>query len=778
MKSARRRVELPANLLPSFAAAAFGLALLAESLLIVSGQWLSPRRWVGLAAAALWLAAMAAHVAVVRRRGDDSDRPPAADGSGGGVTVAAVGEAGADGSAVDRSAVDRSVDGEASAGGRPLRIVFGALGLLGGAAAVALIAARGDDRPARDYASILGLWSAAVAVYALGVGLPGAWLRPDGLRAAARRHRRGLADAAGLLALALAVRLVALTAVPNVLTGDEGVFGLAARWMSQGEGGHMFGTYWANGTLSLVPQAALEWLLGPGRLATRLPTAIGGALAAPATYALGRVVATRRVGLVAGLLVAVSHLHVHVSRVGLGHGLDALWAALAGAALVAAVRRHDARAAAVAGVALGLAQYGYVGGRLVDVVALAFAVVSAVALAAAPDAAGRRRGARAWAAAVGVRPLAVAFGGALVTAGPMIRWALVRPEDYLSRLAAQGIVQTGKVAEVAERVGSAPLAIAWSQARDAWFAIAAAPAHEFYFSPYPMLDVVWTSLLGLGLAACVARPCDRGRLWLVLQIGLAWLTLALGAHASTASYRITGALPAMAVVAALALFALTDALSALGESTVADVGAAPAGVPTPSSPDGHRAAVAPPPAPRPSLADRATPAGLVVGIVAFQLWAYWGAFAPGCRFFDRGTAQASLLGEDVRAAGDGRAVFVLGRPWFDPGVYDSVRYLTDRRYELYDAVAPAGTRADADPALRTARIFDVPEAADLDALEARIRAAAPAMLVAVPERRSELDHLARRLGGTAVVERARCPSEEGPLLARTLVGDAPATGAP
>jgi hypothetical protein len=318
---------------------------------------------------------------------------------------------------------------------------------------------------------------------------------------------------------------------------------------------------------------------------------------------------------------------------------------------------------------------------------------------------------------------------------------------------------------VAERVGDGRAAIALSQARDALYAIVAAPSYEFYFTPYPMLDVVWTGLLGLGFVACATRITDRGRLWLVLQIALSWLTLALGAHASTASYRITGALPAMAVVAAIALFALSDALWAPAAADAGEDGAGGDGADDDVG-DRHRVG-------KGSTGGGphwTTAAGLVVGIVSFQLWAYWGVFAPGCGFFDRSTATASLLGERVQADGEGRAVFVLGRQWFDAGVFESVPYLSDRTVDIYDGVAPEGTRADADPLIRTARIFDVPEGADLDVLAERVRAASPALLFAVPERRSELDFLSKRLGGGPVDDLARCAKTEGTLLVVTRIG--------
>ncbi|MEO8084962.1 MAG: hypothetical protein ABI780_14155, partial [Ardenticatenales bacterium] len=367
----RRPSRPPDAFIPALATIAFGLALLAESVLVLSGQWLSRRPWVAWTAWPLWLIAAAAYVVVVRAGGDDVDR------RGGARFGACPGALDADAAVVVQPASPSPRPSPAAA----LRVACAVVGLLGSAAAVAIIQQIGDNTPARAYGWILVLWCAAVAAYTLGLALPGAWLRRGGFVRAAHRHRVALRDGVILLGIALCLRLVVLDRVPNILSGDEGVFGMAARWMSKGEGGHMFSTYWANATLYLVPHALLARVLPAGPLATRLPTAIAGAFAAPATYALGRVVASRRVGLVAGLLIAVSHLHVHASRMGLGHGLDALWAAIAGAALIHAVRRRDVRTAAVAGLALGLAQYGYVGGRLVDAVALAFGVLTAAAIA-------------------------------------------------------------------------------------------------------------------------------------------------------------------------------------------------------------------------------------------------------------------------------------------------------------------------------------------------------------------------------------------------------------
>lgn len=634
--------------------------------------------------------------------------------------------------------------GERGAASR-VRLAVAAIGVSGSALAVAALHARGDLGPGSAYWGIFALWSGSACAATLAFAVPGTWLEPGGLRAWLAARRAPLGDAAALLAAALAVRLLALGTVPSIVIGDEGVFGNAARWMAQGGTGHMFGTLWANATLYVVPHALLERLIGPSALALRLPTAIGGALAAPATYALGRAFFGRRVGLVAGALMAVNHLHVHLSRDGLGHGLDATLAAVAIWGLASGVLRRSTGRAAVGGLALGLAQYGYVGARLIDLIAAAWVawMAATAALAAIRHPKGSRMGR--LADGLPLASVATALVVALATAGPMIRWALVRPGDYLSRLGAEGLVQSGAAANRLAQMS--PLALTAHQVLDAALAFGSAPATAFYFSRFAALDVVTTALLALGVVIALRRPAEPRLAYLGLHLVGGIATLALARNASVSLYRVSGILPAALVLAALALWTLLDALF------------------------GRRPAAA-----------RRTAGLLVAGVCAFHLGVYWRGFAPGCDYWDPLTAMASRVGSITAQDAPAGAVFVLGRPDLRIGDFESAQYLADREVWRLAGPGDGGSVTELPlgaiipkPDDHTAGmvLFDVPVGMDAADLAALVRTARhPTLVFAAPSREPALAALLAAAPGARRQDIVRCSTLLG-TVATWPAGDEP-----
>ena len=615
-----------------------------------------------------------------------------------------------------------------------LRSAVVAVGAAGGALALAALHHRGDGQPSSAYWGIAALWSASLGTAALGFALPTQWLLPGGARAWLAARHRPLSDAATLFAVALLFRLLLLDRVPAYVNGDEGVFGNAARSMALGEGSHMFGTFWANATMYLVPHALLERLIGPSAWALRLPTALGAAIAAPATYALGAGLFGRRVGLAAGALMAANHLHVHFSRAGLGHGLDAALAAVAAWGLATGVLRRSTGRAAVGGLALGLAQYGYVGARLIDLVAAAWvAWLAVLALAGAARApAGARRAAAA--ARLPVAPVGAAFLVAVITAAPMVRWALVRPGDYLSRIGAEGLVQSGAAAE--RLAATSSLGLAARQALDAALAFGSAPATAFYFSRFAALDVVTAALLLLGVVMVLRRPIEPRLAFLGLHIVGGLVTLALARNAAVSLYRVSGVLPAALVLAALALTAVLGALF-----------------------DQRR------------TASGRVAALLVGGVFAFHVLAYWRGFAPGCSYWDPLTAFASRVGQITARDAPHGAVFFLGRPDMRIGDFESARYLAERRVWRLPGPGDAGSVAEPtlgpivpDPAGETADLvyFDVPVGMDPDEL-ARLVAGArrPTLVFAVPSRLPALHALTLALPAARIEGITRCAKDLG-----------------
>lgn len=97
----------------------------------------------------------------------------------------------------------------------------------------------------------------------------------------------------------------------------------------------------------------------------RIVSSIIGALTVVVTYFLARdLFKDRRLGLIAGLVLAVFPPHVHFSRIGLLHIADPLFGALAVWFLIRAVQSNRRLDWVLAGASLGMTQYFFEAGRL------------------------------------------------------------------------------------------------------------------------------------------------------------------------------------------------------------------------------------------------------------------------------------------------------------------------------------------------------------------------------------------------------------------------------
>ena len=132
-----------------------------------------------------------------------------------------------------------------------------------------------------------------------------------------------------VLLAATALRLVAFGQVPPGLYHDEAYNGLDALDVL---GGHFPLYFPANNgrePLFIYLVALAVGLLGKSPFALRLGSFFVGTLTIAATCALGRVLFSRRVGLLAAAVLAVTLWHVHLSRVGFRAVLLPLFIALA-----------------------------------------------------------------------------------------------------------------------------------------------------------------------------------------------------------------------------------------------------------------------------------------------------------------------------------------------------------------------------------------------------------------------------------------------------------------
>jgi 4-amino-4-deoxy-L-arabinose transferase-like glycosyltransferase len=521
-----------------------------------------------------------------------------------------------------------------------------------------------------------------------------------------RRHRWALADAGLLLLLALALRLPALATWPDVLSGDEGMVANIARDLMASRLGNVFGSSWAHSTLYYYTLGVSLQTFADPVLGLRLTGALGGALAVPATYLAGRQLFDRRVGLVAGVLLAASHMHIHLSRIPFWHASDALTAAVAMFGLARGLARRDPAWMAVSGVALGLAQYGYVGGRLIDLVVV---VYLGLLILIHPRFIRDRLG-----------TLAAMAGAALIVAAPMMYWALFRTGDYFARINSVGLLQTSSLAERAASAGVTPWQIVLNQWRDAWMAVVAYPAAMFYDAHIAMLDSLWAAFLVLGFIVALWRWRDWRMLLPVLQLvgGLALLAFAL--VPGVAVYRASGILAACAILAGVAVVVLVqagfDGLQ-LGQRTPWVVGLI-----------------------------------LVVMIAGYNLNYYFREHLPNCRYMDQATGNASVVADFIRRRTGTDTVFAQTEADYRLDSYPSVLFLT-RRQPVALASMPPDTPAPGATG-SAERIYLISR--DAPDLLGAIGPVRPAWVVVGPTSVAALDGLERVVPGGERVALERC----------------------
>jgi 4-amino-4-deoxy-L-arabinose transferase-like glycosyltransferase len=683
----------PATAGAALALIAAVLALLGQYLLVIErSAWLAAAAYAGGIAAFLWLMALDRNHPARRPRAERRDRLP--DRASLTATLRSV-------AGLPRAAV---VSLRQAAGAAPLRAALLVLAL-----ALALVVAGVLHRRAEadvGYGDVLVLWLLSMGLYLLAMAFPRAPVTRAAIHAWLRRHRSVMLDVGILLALALALRLTALDVIPLGLQHDEGNIGIRARILATSAHPQMFATMTSYSTLFFYLHGLVVVALDGGIAALRLLNATAGALAVPATYLAGRQLFDRRVGLVAASLLALSHMHIHMSRIAIGQAIDTLASALIIFTLIRGLDRRSPHWMALAGIGLGLAQYGYIGLRTFDLVALTFVVWMAVV-----NPTFLRR------SLVG---LAAAFGGAVVAAAPMIRYAIDRPAAYIERATVMGVVSSGELGNRMLSGGRPAWQIFAEQARDAVMAIIANPVVAFYFSRLPMLDLVWGALAVLGLAYAVSRMREPRFALLVFAVLGAVTLLSLSIFAAIAANRVTGLLPTLAILAAFSL-------SALARRGLAGLGL-------------------------PARAPDAVIVGVVALMAAYNLNYYFGEYQRACVYTDPNLQVANLAAETIAAQAPGTEAFLLAPPGTVFGGYDSPPYLTGRQ-ERDLAALPPDTPQPGEPG-SIGFVYSIGEPVSrLVETARRVRAG---VVLARPERGPDLDAVARAVPGGERTSLARC----------------------
>jgi 4-amino-4-deoxy-L-arabinose transferase-like glycosyltransferase len=370
-------------------------------------------------------------------------------------------------------------------------------------------------QPSFPVALFILLW-----LLALGLFLGACWLLDRG-----QAHPRMLAigwdrqDTSLLLlatGVAWGVRSLNLGLMPRTLHNDEAIMAVSAVRLLQepvadpaliDTQGYVNLWYY---TLALSIRLFGETIAG-----VRTLPALLGVLTIPAAYLLFRCLFERRIAMVASILLATFHFHIHFSRLALNNVADPLLGALIFTCLVLGWRTQRYTLFALAGVWLGLGLYLYTGARLFFVLIASMGLLWLLA---------RRSSWRAWPSSTYLGPLLILSLGVLLVAAPIVQNILLNPDPFTTRFRRDGLSFT-KIQQFAAEQAVTPARFLVEQAKHAALAFHYYPDKDvgaFYDKERPLLGVVPGVLMGVGVGVC----CHRWRRWR-FQLPLVWLALAV-----------------------------------------------------------------------------------------------------------------------------------------------------------------------------------------------------------------------------------------------------------
>ena len=423
------------------------------------------------------------------------------------------------------------------------------LSLLLAFAAHRLVAGFIGQRPALA----LLLWLAAIAMAFYALTNPTAETdtqhvsRTDAASATLHVSRFTLLAASTLFLVAFVIRLVSVGSHPFILNGIEASLGLEALNILNGQIRSPFASGWlTNPTLPLYLLALPLQLLGRSVLALRLLSPLVGAITVVATFLIGQRLWGRVVGLVAAVLLAGSHYHLHYSRLGLTNVWDPLLVLLAlgliGIAWQRQAESNDRRVWLLAGLATGLNAYLFTASRLLPLMLAALFILGLLF--------DRDNLRRLW------RHVLAAAALALIVALPQLLYYNNNPGIFMDRANTLGILdgQSNWLAQEAARTGLSRNQLFWQQLSRAGLAFNGSRDNSpVYRPPAPLLSFGPAVFFALGLVIAVLRLRHLRYALLVVWVAVTVVFAGVLLVEPPNSHRLVIATPALSLLAAVAL---------------------------------------------------------------------------------------------------------------------------------------------------------------------------------------------------------------------------------
>ena len=378
-----------------------------------------------------------------------------------------------------------------------------------------------------------------------------------------KQYRREVIIVLLITLLAGALRFYQLDTIPDVINGDEGWTGMVALGkfpltnfiyanpFSFAEG---FGRPY----LDVFAAAINFW--GQDKFGLRFVPAFGGTLAIPAIYLLTRLLLNWRHAIIAALLLAVSHAHIHFSRTAaVGYQQGSWLAPLELYCFLKGLEDRNRKWMVMGGLLLGLHFNVYFSAQVLIPMTVVFLVMAAIITP--PRGIENEK-------VIPRRPLPIRenlsnmpwfFGSIIIMILPSLVWIYNHSDDFSARWAKEGSFQSGWLTQEMLSTGKPAFLILLERFAHVCQAIFILPFQDFYWAPAPVLDLVTGLLFVVGAFLALRRTRDPK---ILLLNGWLWsgvVAISMFAIPPAAdSYRLFMVLPAMCVMATLGWAHLTS----------------------------------------------------------------------------------------------------------------------------------------------------------------------------------------------------------------------------
>lgn len=449
-------------------------------------------------------------------------------------------------------------------------------------------------------------------------------------------HRTELFTLAAIVLLAGYLRFDSLGEYPRVIDGDEGRIGEFAQATQSGRLANPF-SLWENiGALYMQAINISINLFGATPFALRLLPAIAGTLAIISIYLLARQIGGREVALLAAILLAISHTHIHFSRTSAVSYIQGTWLIpLEMYFFLSGLEKRSLWRAGLGGVLLAIHMQIYLSAQIMAGIFLVYSLIGLLFFKSSLRAA--------W------RQTLAFWGGFLLTFMPGLTYILRHQDEFLSRMNAEGSFNSGWMAKEILTTGKSSAQILFERVIHAFLSLIYYPTIDFYGSSTPMMSLVSGALFLIGLSYALVKT---GSPRFLLLNGYFWgATVAIGIFAippSADSYRMLIALPAAIIMAATGLVQFLQKIGAGWHRR-----------------PWHHAAII---------------TVVIANLFIFNIYTYYIDFLGQCRFGgDRQTRFASYLGNYVRTAEEEVKIYMLSDQIFRYGSHGSVDFLSSKR---------------------------------------------------------------------------------------------------